>query len=372
MRFIFKRYFYYLSFLFITMDSYAQLNFQQMATIKLGTTFNESKNEIMEMFAKKPTVMKSDFFGAYQINYENIPFSYYGNGNYSFQYAKDTLVSINIDFEFFAKDTAKFRRLYETLISDMNSSKSTRFLKQYSNLNSKEIFNFVKLHCVTTTWQNEKNYKPIKTKYFGQNFWAIYDNSNYTSKFFSVTVNLKEEHYSDYGYGKPTILYNGGVVDLKITLTNEKFQDLNYQVNNFDVSNYQSISDDEDQVSMNFENGVYTVPVKLNNVLSMNFVLDPGASDVSISPDVFMVLYKAGTITNDDFIGTQNYQFADGTTAKSDVFKLKIIKIGDKEIKDVKASISNSLNSPLLLGQSALKKLPGYRIDNNRKLLIFQ
>jgi len=92
---------------------------------------------------------------------------------------------------------------------------------------------------------------------------------------------------------------------------------------------------------------------------------------VSLSPDVFLVLYRAGTISESDFIGTETYKFADGSTAKSNVFNLKSLKIGDFELKDVRASISNNISSPLLLGQSALKKLPSYRIDNqNNKLVI--
>lgn len=353
------------------MDGYSQLNLEQMINIKLGATFNDSKNKIEEMFSQKPTIMQSDFFGAYTITYENTPFSYYGNADYTFQYAKDSLVSINVEFKFYAADTNKFRRLYNTLISDLNSDKSKKLLKQYSNLNSRKIFDYVKSQCITTTGKDDKNYKPIKTKYLGQNEWGIYNNSLYTGKFLSLIIQLGEIHSFDLDYGKTT-KYDGGFVDLKLTLTNEEFQDLNYQVYNLDISNYHSISDEGDEVKLIFQNGVYLVPIKLNNILSMNFVLDLGASDVSISPDVFMVLYKAGTITDDDFIGSQTYQFADGSTAKSNVFNLKSIQIGDKEIKDVRASISNSINSPLLLGQSALKKLTGYRIDNDQKLLIIK
>ena len=49
--------------------------------------------------------------------------------------------------------------------------------------------------------------------------------------------------------------------------------------------------------------------------------------------------------------------------AKSERFIIRNLKIGDFEIKDVEASISNSIEAPLLLGQSALSKLEKIQID---------
>ena len=116
--------------------------------------------------------------------------------------------------------------------------------------------------------------------------------------------------------------------------------------------------------------GVYKLPVRINNVITLDFILDLGASDVSLSKDVFLVLYKAGTIDETDFIGNENYQLADGSIIKSSIFNLKTLTIGEKQIKNVRASISKSTDAPLLLGQSALKKLNSYKIDVSKTLLI--
>jgi clan AA aspartic protease (TIGR02281 family) len=101
----------------------------------------------------------------------------------------------------------------------------------------------------------------------------------------------------------------------------------------------------------------------------MDFILDLGASIVAISPDLFSVLVKSGTIESTDFIGTETYQLADGSAAKSKTFYLRKLKIGDIEISNVKATVSNSINAPLLLGQSALKRLGSYSIDNKKLVL---
>ena len=93
---------------------------------------------------------------------------------------------------------------------------------------------------------------------------------------------------------------------------------------------------------------------------------------MSISPDVYTVLYRAGKIDEDDYIGNATYTFADGSKAKSNVINLKKLVIGDIVLKNVRASISNSINTPLLLGQSALKQLGKYSIDNTNKQLVIE
>jgi len=121
------------------------------------------------------------------------------------------------------------------------------------------------------------------------------------------------------------------------------------------------------------EGGTYEIPVLINNVLTINFIYDSGASDVSISPDVALTLIRTGTIKSDDFIGSQKYIFADGSIAESKKFILRNMKIGKFEIKNVTASISNSINSPILLGQSALGRFKKVTVNNiNHTLTIYK
>ena len=113
----------------------------------------------------------------------------------------------------------------------------------------------------------------------------------------------------------------------------------------------------------------YEIPVIINGVLAINVIFDTGASDLSLSPDVALTLYRTGTIRDSDYIGTQTYRFADGSKAKSSLFRIHTIKIGKFTIKDVQASISNSIEAPLLLGQNVLSKLGKITIDYKNHLL---
>lgn len=114
---------------------------------------------------------------------------------------------------------------------------------------------------------------------------------------------------------------------------------------------------------------VYSIPVELNGVLKIDFIFDSGASDVSISPDVALTLLKTGTIKNEDWLEGAYYKFADGSTAKSRRFRLKSLKIGNKIVSDVVCSISNSVEAPMLLGQSILSKLGKYTFDYKKGIL---
>jgi hypothetical protein len=66
-------------------------------------------------------------------------------------------------------------------------------------------------------------------------------------------------------------------------------------------------------------NGVWVVPVNINNRLTLDFVVDSGAADVQIPDDVFRTLIRTSTISRNDFIGAGQYVLADGTIVPSDV-----------------------------------------------------
>ncbi len=126
-----------------------------------------------------------------------------------------------------------------------------------------------------------------------------------------------------------------------------------------------STGNNTNTIKMEKKHGVMTIPVVLNSVLKIDFIYDSGASDVSISPDVALTLIKTGTLKQEDFIGTQKYSFADGSSATSKVFIIKEMQIGNQTISNIQASISNNINAPMLLGQSVLKKFGRIIIDNN-------
>ena len=120
------------------------------------------------------------------------------------------------------------------------------------------------------------------------------------------------------------------------------------------------------------QSGIYEIPIILNNTVRISFIFDSGASDVTLSPDVAMVLFRSGTIDKSDYIDTQTYVFADGSTAECSRFNIKEINIGGMILKNVTASIQNSLDAPMLLGQSVMQRLGKYSVDNTTHCLIIE
>jgi aspartyl protease family protein len=122
---------------------------------------------------------------------------------------------------------------------------------------------------------------------------------------------------------------------------------------------------------MTKRSGVYFIPCKINGS-EMEFIFDTGASDITMSLTEATFLYKQGTLTDDDFIGTQQYQIANGEIEEGTVVKLKTVEIGNRTLYNVQASVVHNLQAPLLLGQSALNKFGKISIDYNNGEITFE
>jgi predicted aspartyl protease len=135
------------------------------------------------------------------------------------------------------------------------------------------------------------------------------------------------------------------------------------------VGSVESFSKKPDEIQLSLRNGVSFVPVKINDRLILDFVVDSGAADVQISEDVFRTLLRTGTISREDFLGTDTYVLADGTKVPSDRYLLRKMAVGNHVVGNVVASIGDP-QSELLLGQSFLSKFGSWMLDNDKNVLI--
>jgi len=120
------------------------------------------------------------------------------------------------------------------------------------------------------------------------------------------------------------------------------------------------------------QSGLIEIPIVINDVLRINFIFDSGASEVSLSPDVALTLLRTGTISESDWLPSQTYTFADGSKAKSKRFLIKKLIIGNQILTNIEASISNSIEAPMLIGQNVMQKLGSVTIDYDNLLLIIK
>jgi clan AA aspartic protease (TIGR02281 family) len=129
--------------------------------------------------------------------------------------------------------------------------------------------------------------------------------------------------------------------------------------------------ENRDRVKMVESGGIYHVPVVINGALKLDFIVDSGASYVSIPADVVRTLIRTGTIKKSDFTGTETYSLADGSAVESGTFIIRSLRVGDRTVTDVRASIAD-VDGPLLLGQSFLKKFKAWSQDNAAHELILE
>lgn len=123
-------------------------------------------------------------------------------------------------------------------------------------------------------------------------------------------------------------------------------------------------------IKMTRENGIYKIPVEINDV-NMFFIFDTGASLISISEAEVIFLVKQNKLSEDDVLGQSKFIDAIGNISEGTIINLKKVKIGDKVLYNIKASVVHNINAPLLFGQSALEKFGKISIDyKNEKLIL--
>lgn len=123
-------------------------------------------------------------------------------------------------------------------------------------------------------------------------------------------------------------------------------------------------------VSMEIENGVRYVWIHVNGI-KLRFIFDTGASNICISPAEASVLYRQGTLQKEDILDIEYFQDATGNISAGTTINLREVKIGSVVLENVKATIVDNINAPLLLGQSVLERFGKIQIDNDNNLILF-
>ena len=124
------------------------------------------------------------------------------------------------------------------------------------------------------------------------------------------------------------------------------------------------------KVRMNKFGGVYKVKASINGT-PLDFILDTGCSDVSISLTEAQYFLKNNILTKEDLGDFQYASLANGGLIETLSFNIRTMEFGGKKLYNVKASITNSAKAPLLLGQTVLSKLSSLNIDNSRREIRF-
>ena len=122
------------------------------------------------------------------------------------------------------------------------------------------------------------------------------------------------------------------------------------------------------EVPFTRQGGVTQVKCSVNG-LPLHFIFDTGAADVTISRVEATFMFKNEYLTSGDVIGKARYMDSNGDISIGTVLNIKKITFGGLELENVRASVVESNNAPLLLGQSVLNRLGKIEIDYDRSVL---
>ncbi|MEJ7611634.1 MAG: retroviral-like aspartic protease family protein [Ferruginibacter sp.] len=121
-------------------------------------------------------------------------------------------------------------------------------------------------------------------------------------------------------------------------------------------------------IRMRREGGVSMIPCTING-LPLNFILDTGASSVSISLTEASFMLKNGQLKQSDILGKVSVVDATGKISEAYQINLKEIVLGGLKLYNVRATIVSTANAPLLLGQSALSQLGRFELNLEKNTL---
>lgn len=117
-------------------------------------------------------------------------------------------------------------------------------------------------------------------------------------------------------------------------------------------------------IRMEKDGGIYKISCKVNGA-PMKMYFDTGASTVSISRATALYLLENDLIGPQDYRGKTKTSTADGSISDKMIINLRDIEIAGLHLRDVQATVSYSLNAPLLLGQTAIQRLGKISLQGN-------
>jgi len=130
--------------------------------------------------------------------------------------------------------------------------------------------------------------------------------------------------------------------------------------------------------SNNFE---YLPIINLNEInkvkisfgsISKYFIIDSGASNITISSSFERELLLEGVIKKENYLDDEDFSTADGSIITCKVILLNNINIGGFLVNNVKIAVVKNDKSDLLLGKSLLNKFKKWSIDNQKSLLYLE
>lgn len=224
---------------FCLSNAKAQFTLDDIKSFELGQRFSEAQSFLGDKFGDNISVYKGNIEDIYKIELpkkdtlwvvkKNRPeFDGYGDCQYSFMFAKNILVGIDVRFEFLATEGGKenFAKLLEIINADFSEDKDFHLISTSGeDLQIDKIINDVNNNCDVKE-ANETYFK--QSAVLGTKAWEIHKRVDNVPrhKFLSLQV---------YKIAINSTPYTGCVAVIELTISNEAFIGLYNQVSGMKI-----------------------------------------------------------------------------------------------------------------------------------------
>jgi len=132
-----------------------------------------------------------------------------------------------------------------------------------------------------------------------------------------------------------------------------------------------AINPEENIVNFTFGSGrAIEIPCIING-FNRKINYEKSEKLLSVSLEQALKLLQESAISKTDFNGDPEKILANGTIADKAVFTIKELRIGNKTINNVEATVNSKLKVPMIFGDTILSRFGGFTVDESKRQLIF-
>lgn len=123
-----------------------------------------------------------------------------------------------------------------------------------------------------------------------------------------------------------------------------------------------------DTISLLDVGGLSFVKLKVGSQVLV-WMLDTGASELLITKDMEESLKKENILTQENYLGTEEFEMANGTVDSCRRYRINNVRIGKFHLDNIVVAVSEK-GKRLLVGRSLLNKFGSWVLDNRSKTLV--
>lgn len=128
----------------------------------------------------------------------------------------------------------------------------------------------------------------------------------------------------------------------------------------------------EDRIPFTIGKGEAIIAPCVVNGYTISFTYLKNARGFSISVNAALNLLKEGAISKNDFEGDPNTILAGGTIADRSTLTIKEMRIGNNMVNDMKVTVIQDLEMPMLFGEPILQQFGKFTIDTEKAEIVFE